>query len=212
VAAGVAGDAGASSQAKTGEPSDDAMCGGSDVDLLAVLANRRCRPSRDAAATPPNASKDLKVTLVPSATTVAPGGHVDLALEIVNTGAAAIPLYFSGDLTLTPEVKDAKGTRVAPPPGNAPKSSDPKCHEVDCRPPASHVVLAPGAKAHARASWDALKRAWPKTAPAGCCIVHVDPVAAGPLPAGAYKVKLPLPFETSQGNPADPEVEIRVAK
>jgi hypothetical protein len=194
------------------EPGEGAMCGGADVDLAAVLANRRCRPDRDAPAAPASASKDLKVTLVPSATTVAAGGHVDLALEIVNTGAAPIPLYFSGDLALGPEVKDSKGTRIAPPPGNAPKSSDPKCRQADCRPAVSHVVLPPGGKAHARVGWDAVKRAWPKEPPPGCCVVHVDPVAAGPLPAGAYKVKIPLPYETAQGNPADPEVELRVGK
>ncbi|MDB4992789.1 MAG: hypothetical protein JWM74_221, partial [Myxococcaceae bacterium] len=194
------------------ESPDDAMCGGADVDLAAVLGNRRCRPGRDAPPPPATASKDLKVTLVPSAATVTPGGHVDLALEIVNTSAAAIPLYFSGDLVLSPEVKDSKGARIAPPAGNAPKSSDPKCREADCRMPASHVVLPPGGKAHARIGFDAVKRTWPKEPPAGCCILHVDPVAAGPLAAGTYKVKVPLPYETPKENPADPEVELRVGK
>ncbi len=207
VAAAPSADAGAKLEA-----TDDSMCGGADVDLAAVLANRRCRPGRDAPAAPATATKDLKVTLVPSAATVTPGGHVDLALEIVNTGAASIPLYFSGDLVLSPEVKDAKGARLAPPAGNAPKSSDPKCREADCRMPGSHVVLPPGGKARARVGFDAVKRAWPKEPPAGCCILHVDPVAAGPLAAGTYKVKVPLPYETPKENPADPEVELRVAK
>jgi Protein of unknown function (DUF4232) len=205
-------DGGASGAVKDPDASEGSMCGGTDVDLTAVLANKRCRPGRDAAPTPASATKTLKVTLVASAATVTPGGHVDLALEIVNTSAAAIPLYFSGDLALTPEVKDAKGTRIAPPSGNAPKSSDPKCREADCRLPASHIVLAPGGKAHAHVGWDAVKRAWPKEPPPGCCIVHVDAAAAGPLAAGTYKVKVPLPYETAQGNPADPEVEMRVAK
>jgi hypothetical protein len=191
---------------------DEAACGGGDVDLAAVLANRRCRARRDAPATPPSASKDLKVTLVASASKVAPGGHLDLALEIVNASAAPIPLYFSGDLTLVAEVRDAKGVRISPPAGNAPKSADPRCAEVDCRLPASHVVIAPGAKAHARVGWDAVKAAWPTPGPTTCCTYHVDPVAIGPLAEGTYSVKLPLPYESNGGNPADPEIAVRVGK
>jgi Protein of unknown function (DUF4232) len=192
----------------TNEPA----CGGADVDLATVLANKRCRAHRDAAPTPPSAAADVKVTLAPSATKVAPGGHVDLALELVNTGGVTIPLYFSGDLTLSVEVKDAKGVRVTPPPGNAPKNADPKCVDVNCRLPSSHVVLPPGGKAHARVGWDAVKTAWPTPGPTTCCTIHVEPVGKGPLAVGAYRVKVPLPFEATQGNPADQEVEIRVGK
>ncbi len=197
--------------ASAGDPPEDPACGGSDVDLLAVLANKRCRPSRDAAPTPASAIHDVKVTLTPSITKVAPGGHVDLTLEIANGGAQAVPLYFDGDLTLDAVVSDAKGARVRPPQGEAPKASDPACKNKDCRRQASHVLLAPGGKAHARVGWEAVKTKWPATPPPGCCIVHVEPAAAGPLAAGTYKVKIPLPYE-SAGNPADPEVEIRVAK
>jgi hypothetical protein len=202
----------AGGNAATDAPDDDAACGGSDVDLAAVLANKRCRPRRDAPPTPASASSDLKVTLTPSAAKVAPGGHVDLALEIANSGSSPIPLYFSGDLALAVEVKDAKGARIAPPAGNAPKNADPRCATVDCRLPSSHVLLAPGGKAHARVGWDAVKLAWPATGPSGCCVVHVDPVAKGALAEGAYRVKIPLPYESNQGNPADPEVTIRVGK
>jgi hypothetical protein len=109
-------------------------------------------------------------------------------------------------------VKNAKGTRIAPPSGNAPKSGDPKCASVDCRLPASHIVIAAGGTAHARVGWDAMKVEWPKEAPSGCCKVHVDPVAKGALDGGEYKVKVPLPYESNKGNPADPEVTIRVGK
>ncbi len=191
---------------------DDAMCGGTDIDLAAVLANKKCRPTRDAPATPASAATDLKISLTPSATKIAPGGHVDLTLEIANGGSASIPLYFSGDLTLAAELKDAKGTRVSPPAGNAPKNADPTCANKDCRLPESHIVLAPGAKAHAKIGFDAVKVAWPATGPTTCCTIHVDPVAKGSLAVGTYKVKVPLPYESNQGNPADPEVAIQVAK
>jgi len=154
----------------------------------------------------------VKVTLVVSTSSVAPGGHVDLTLAIVNAGAAPIPLYFSGDLTLGVEVRDDKGSRLAPPSGNAPKNADARCAQVDCRLPESHVVLAPGAKAHATLGWDATRKAWPATGPTTCCTYHVDAVASGPLPDGTYHVKVPLPYETNHGNPADPEIAIRVGK
>ncbi len=191
---------------------DDSLCGGADIDLASVLANKKCRPNRDAPATPASASTDLNISLTPSSTKIAPGGHVDLELDIVNGGSASIPLYFSGDLTLAAEVKDAKGKRVSPPAGNAPKNADPSCANKDCRLPESHVVLAPGAKAHAKIGFDAVKVAWPATGPTTCCTIHVDPVAKGPLAVGTYKVKVPLPYESNQGNPPDPEVAITVAK
>jgi hypothetical protein len=109
-------------------------------------------------------------------------------------------------------VTGPKGVRIAPPPGNAPKNADPKCASVDCRLPASHVVLDPGGEARARVGWDAVKVAWPDTGPTGCCTVHVDPVAKGPLPEGTYKVKIPLPYESNKGNPVDPETTVRVGK
>jgi hypothetical protein len=190
---------------------DDAMCGGTDIDLAAVLANRKCRPNRDAPATPASASTDLKISLTPSSTKIAPGGHVDLALEIAN-GGTTIPLYFSGDLTLAATVTDAKGKRLSPPAGNAPKNADPKCADKDCRLPESHIVLAPGAKAHATIGFDAVKMGWPAVGPTTCCTIHVDPVPKGSLADGTYKVKVPLPYESNQGNPSDPEIAIRVAK
>jgi Protein of unknown function (DUF4232) len=196
----------------TSDSAEDAACGGADVDLAAVLANKRCRARRDAPPAPASAATDVKITLAPSATKIAPGGHVDLVLELVNTGAAPVPLYFSGDLTLSVEVKDPKGARIAPPAGNAPKNADPKCAGVDCRLPSSHVLLAPGGKAHARIGWDAVKVAWPSPGPTTCCAFHVEPASKGPLAAGAYRVKIPLPYEAPQGNPSDPEVEIRVGK
>jgi hypothetical protein len=194
-------------------PPDDSMCAGADVDLAAVLGNRKCRTRRDAPASPPNLPSLLKVAVTPSSDKVAPGGHVDLALEITNTSQSAVPLYFSGDLTLAPLVNDAKGARVSPPNGDAPKNADPKCaSQMECKLPTSHVVLAPGGKARARIGWDANKVEWPKSGPTTCCTVHVDPVAAGPLSAGTYKVKVPLPYESNQGNPPDPEITIKVAK
>ena len=191
---------------------ENAACGGADIDLAAVLANKKCRAGRDAPPTPANATTDIKVTLTPSAQKIAPGGHIDFTLEIANSGASSIPLYFSGDLTLAAAVTDAKGTRIAPPAGNAPKNADPKCADKDCRLAESHIVLAPGAKAHAHVGFDAVKVAWPATGPTTCCTVHVDPVAKGSLANGTYKVKIPLPYESNQGNPTDPEVAIQVAK
>ncbi|MEO8875658.1 MAG: hypothetical protein ABI461_08735 [Polyangiaceae bacterium] len=190
----------------------DAMCGGTDIDLAAVLANKQCRAGRDAPATPVNAATDVKVTLKSSDAKIAPGGHVELVVEITNTSSAPIPLYFSGDLTLAVEVKDAKGTRLAPPAGNAPKNADPKCMDKDCRHPESHIVLAAGGRAHAKVGFDAVKAAWPKTGPTTCCTVHVDAVPGAKLAAGTYSVKIPLPYESNQGNPADPVVTIQVGK
>jgi hypothetical protein len=202
-----------SASAPADPPPDDSMCAGADVDLASVLTNRKCRTRRDAPASPPNLPSLLKVAVTPSAANVAPGGHVDLAVEITNTSQSAVPLYFSGDLTLAPLVTDAKGARVSPPNGDAPKNADPKCaSQMECKLPTSHVVIAPGGKARARVGWDANKVEWPKTGPTTCCTYHVDPVAAGPLAAGTYKVKVPLPYESNQGNPPDPEVTIKVAK
>jgi hypothetical protein len=203
----------ASASAAPSDPPDPAAaCGGSDVDLAAVLANRRCRPPRDAPATPANALTDVKVTLTASTSSVAPGGHVDLTLDVANTGAAPVPLYFSGDLTLAVEVKNPKGARIAPPPGNAPKNADPRCAQTDCRLPQSHVVLPPGGHARATIGWDATKKAWPSSGPTTCCTYHVDPVGSGPLPNGTYRLKIPLPYESNHGNPADPEIPITVSK
>jgi hypothetical protein len=193
-------------------PRDPVPCGGNDIDLAAVLANKRCRPSRDAPATPASAAGDLKITLHASTSSVSPGGHVDLTLEIFNAGATPIPLYFSGDLTLGVEVIDDKGARLSPPAGNAPKNADPRCAQVDCRLPESHVVLTPGARAHATLGWDATKTAWPTSGPTTCCTYHVDPVPGGPLSDGTYAVKIPLPYESNKDNPADPEISIHVGR
>lgn len=192
--------------------SEDPACTGSDIDLASVLATKKCRAGADAPPTPASAAQDVKVTLTPSDTKVKPGGHLDLALDLTNTGSAAIPLYFAGDLTLTATVKDSKGKIVAPPSGNAPKNADPACMDKPCKNPESHLVLPPGGKAHAKIGWDAVKVAWPAKGPTTCCTIHVDPVAKGPLAAGTYTVKIPLPYESNQGNPADPEAQIRVGK
>jgi hypothetical protein len=188
-------------------------CGGADVDLVAVLANKRCRTRPDASPNATGWASTVKVALTASPEKVAPGGRVELTLELTNTGAAAVPLYFAGDLTLSAAVTDGKGARIAPPSGPAPKNPEPRClQEASCRNPTSHVLLAPGGKARAKLTWEASKVAWPKTGPTACCAMHVDAVATGPLAAGAYKVKVPLPFEAAQGNPADPEIVVKVAK
>jgi len=206
-------DAGAVAVTPTDPPDDDSMCGGADVDLNAVLANRRCHTSRDAAAPPDGWAKMLNVKLSAAPDKVAPSGHMELTLEITNTGKVAVPLYFGGDLTLSALVVDAKGGRVTPPTGTPPKNPEPRClNEQSCRNPTSHAIIAAGGKAHAKITWDAVKAAWPKTGPTACCVVHVDPVAAGALAPGSYKVKVPLPFESTQGAPADPEITVRVAK
>lgn len=207
-------DAGAVAVNPPGDPpEDDSVCSGADVDLVAVLANRRCRTPRDAPASPEGWAQMLKVKLTAAPDKIAPSGHVDLTLEITNTGKVAVPLYFGGDLTLFAQVSDAKGARVTPPTGNPPKNPEPRClNEMSCKNPTSHAVIAPGGKAHAKIGWDAVKAAWPKTGPTACCVVHVEPVAAGALPPGSYKVKVPLPFETAQGAPTDPEITVRVAK
>ncbi len=192
---------------------DDSMCGGADVDLVAVLANRRCRTRSDAPASPDGWAQMLKLKLSAAPEKIAPSGHVEITLEVTNTGKVAVPMYFAGDLTLAALVADAKGGRVTPPTGNAPKNPEPRClNEQSCRNPTSHVVIAPGGKAHAKITWDAVKAAWPKTGPTACCAIHVEPVSAGPLAVGTYKVKLPLPYESAQGAPADPEITVRVAK
>lgn len=191
---------------------DNPACGGSDVDLAAVLANKQCRPDRDAPPTPASATTDVKVTLTPSATTVKPGGHIDLELVVSNGGSAPVPLYFSGDLTLSVTVTDPKGKTIAPPAGNAPKDADPSCMHKDCRHAESHLLLAPGGKAHATLGWDAVKVAWPAKGPTTCCTTHVDPVAKGSLAAGTYKLKISLPYESNQGNPADAEISVKVGK
>ncbi|MGH7281043.1 MAG: DUF4232 domain-containing protein [Polyangiaceae bacterium] len=203
-------DAGASDPSAGG--SEDPACTGTDIDLAAVLLTKKCRAGASAPATPASAAQDVKVTLTPSDTKVKPGGHLDLALDLTNSGSASIPLYFSGDLTLGISVKDAKGKIIAPPAGNAPKNADPSCIDKPCKNPESHLVLPPGGKAHAKIGWDAVKVAWPAKGPTTCCTIHVDAVAKGPLAAGTYTVKIPLPYESNQGNPADPEAQIRVGK
>ena len=205
-------DAGAATANPSAGGTEDPACSGTDVDLASVLANKKCRAGADAPPTPASAAQDVKVTVTPSATKVAPGGHVDLSHVITNSGASAIPLYFAGDLTLAVTVKDAKGKTIAPPAGNAPKNADAACRDKPCKNPESHLVLGPGGKAHAQVGWDAVKVAWPAKGPTTCCTIHVDPAAKGPLSAGTYTVKIPLPYESNQGNPADPEVSIRVAK
>lgn len=200
-------------------PADDAseadgsMCGGADVDLAAVLANRRCRTRSDAPASPDGWAQMLRLKLTAAPEKIAPSGHVELMLEIANTGKVSVPLYFAGDLTLAAFVSDPKGVRVTPPTGNAPKNPEPRClHEQSCKNPTSHVLIAPGGRAHAKIAWDAVHAAWPKVGPTACCAIHVEPVGAGPLTPGSYKVKVPLPFESAQGTPADPEITVRVAK
>lgn len=214
-AAAPSADAGAMAAVPPPDPSDadDSMCGGADVDLAVVLANRRCRTRPDAPPSPDGWAQMLKLKLTAAPDKVAPAGHVDLTLEIANTGSVAVPLYFAGDLTLAATVTDAKGVRVTPPPGNAPKSPEPRClSEQSCRNPTSHAVIAAGGKAHAKVTWDAVKAVWPKTGPSACCTIHVEPVGAGPLSSGSYKVKVPLPYESAQGAPADPEITVRVAR
>ncbi len=203
-------DAGAPNPSAGG--SEDPACTGTDIDLAAVLANKKCRAGADAPPTPASAAQDVKVTLTPSNAKVKPGGHLDLALDLTNSGTAPIPLYFAGDLTLAVSVKDAKGKTIAPPAGNAPKNADPACMDKPCKNPESHLVLPPGGKAHAKIGWDAVKVGWPAKGPTTCCTIHVDAVAKGPLAAGNYTVKIPLPYESNQGNPADPEAQIRVGK
>src|SRR5690242_18776595 len=133
-------------QAPSAGGSEDPACTGTDIDLAAVLANKKCRAGADAPPTPASAAQDVKVTLTPSDTKVKPGGHLDLALDLTNSGTAAIPLYFAGDLTLATTVKDAKGKMIAPPAGNAPKNADPSCADKPCKNPESHIVLPPGGK------------------------------------------------------------------
>lgn len=204
-------DAGATSEPSAGG-SENPACGGSDIALADVLANKKCRATPDAPPTPPSAVNDVKVTLTAASTTVKAHAAADLTLTLTNTSTAPVPLYFSGDMTLEPEVRDAKGNVIEPPKGNAPKNADPKCSEQPCRLPESHVVLAPGGKATAHVAWIADKVAWPKVGPTTCCTFHVAPESKGALSPGKYKVKIPLPYESKGGNPADPELEITVTK
>ena len=74
------------------------------------------------------------------------------------------------------------------------------------------MLLAPGAKAHAKLGWDAVNVAWPAKGPTTCCTTHVDAVAKGALAAGTYKLKISLPYESNTGNPADAEISVKVGK
>lgn len=160
------------------------------VDLPATgRANLQPAAPVDAVAVAPAGPEDLRLTLVPSASTVSPDGVVWLEARVTNT--TAHPLALSVAIPESIEATDEHGARnPAPGPASGRPSGgvDSQCSTVACvATPGSiprAVTLAPGESVKASFPWKAAREV---IGGGACC---PEPLRVGPLPPGKYTLSL----------------------
>jgi hypothetical protein len=187
-------DGGATTTPNSGTPSaaKEATCTSGDFETLEDVL-KQCDSAMPRAADVPSGMRDkLEVRVSSGTPSISPGGRVDLTLTLKNKSGEPLPLYFSGEPIPRFEVEalDAKGRRVDLPAGKPPKTPAVPARDVK----AARITLAPGGTARVKIPWDAVKTRW---APEKAKVWEgrgYPRVAAGPLAAGKYTLRIVLPL------------------
>jgi hypothetical protein len=187
-------DGGATTTPNSGTPSaaKEAACTSDDFESLEE-ALKQCESKMPRAGDVPNGMRDrLEVRVTSSTPTITPGGRADLSLTLKNKSNEPLPLYFTGDPTPRFEVEalDAKGKRVDLPASKPPKTPTVPTREVK----AARITLAPGGTARVKIPWDAVKTRWAPEKAKTWEGRGYPRVAAGPLGAGKYTLRLVIPL------------------
>jgi len=187
-------DGGATTTPNSGTPSaaKEAACTDDDFESLEE-ALKQCESKMPRAGDVPSGMRDrLEVRVTSSTPTITPGGRADLTLVLKNKSNEPLPLYFTGDPTPRFEVEalDAKGKRVDLPPGKPPKTPTVPARDVK----AARITLAPGGTARVKIPWDAVKTRWAPEKAKTWEGRGYPRVAAGPLAAGKYVLRLVIPL------------------
>lgn len=206
-------DAGATTTPNSGTPSaaKESACTSDDIESLED-ALKPCESKMPRAGDVPSGMRDrLEVRVTSASPTVTPGGRADLSVTLKNKSNEPLPLYFTGDPTPRFEVEalDAKGKRVDLPPGKPPKGAAPPARDVK----AVRITLSPGGSARVKIPWDAVKTRWAPEKVKTWEGRGYPRVAAGPLGAGKYvlRVVIPLVGVFEKGELDVPKVPIEVA-
>jgi hypothetical protein len=187
-------DGGTTTTPNSGTPSaaKESACTDDDFESLED-ALKQCESKMPRAGDVPSTMRDrLEVRVTSSTPIISPGGRADLTLVLKNKSNEPLPLYFTGDPTPRFEVEalDAKGKRVDLPPGKAPKTPVVPARDVK----AARITLAPGGTARVKIAWDAVKTRWAPEKVKTWEGRGYPRVAAGPLAAGKYVLRVVIPL------------------
>jgi hypothetical protein len=193
-------------------------CTGFEMDLGAALMNAACEvpnPKTDDKSL--DTKGKLEITVVPSSSTVSPGGHADLTVTLTNKSSSPIALSFTLDPTprFPTETYDSKQHRIDMPSANPPalpKGMAPReatSHET------ARITIVPNGTAKMVVPWDAVKMKWAPDKLKGTPPEMGYPrVPAGPLAKGVYTVRVAMPlvlvFEGTEREVSAPKVQITV--
>jgi hypothetical protein len=191
------GDGGATTTPNSGTPTaasaaKEGACTSDDFESLEDVL-KQCESKMPRNGDVPGGMRDrLEVRVTSSTPTITPGGRADLMLTLKNKSSEPLPLYFTGDPTPRFEVEalDAKGKRIDLPAGKAPRTPAVPGREVK----AARVTLAPGGTARVKIPWDAVKTRWAPEKAKTWEGRGYPRVAAGPLAAGKYVLRVVIPL------------------
>jgi hypothetical protein len=194
-------------------------CVGFEMDLGAALMQSQCEvenPKPDAKSV--DMKDKLTVSLVPSAATVSPGGHADLALTLANKSSSPIQLFFTLDPTprFPTETYDAKGKkRVDMPWGNPPPLPKGVAPRVATSHETARITIVPNGKATMSIPWDAVKTQWAPEKLKGSSPESGYPRKPnGSLGKGTYVVRVAMPlvlvFEGTEREVSAPKTTITI--
>ena len=151
-------------------------CSGTQIDLVRALANPECASPFDPRPPPALYDGALKLTVTPSATKIAPGGHVDVDVSFLNQSTVPLPLTLSPSISLG--VVDWLKQPI--PIGGTCKALTTLS---ETEPGYAKITLAPGGVARARVTWNAFSCRWGnphvQKLPGGCELVRAGPVGKG---------------------------------
>jgi hypothetical protein len=160
----------------------------------------------------PPAKDRLEATVTASTPSTTPGGRVDLVLTLRNKTDSPLPLYFTGDPNprFDVEAYDAKGrTRVDIPAGKFPgypKGWKPEARDAK----AARITLEKNGSARVKLAWDAVKMKWAPDKAKTWEGRGYPRTPSGPMPAGKYTLRVPLPLIGSDIDA--PKVDVEVTK
>ncbi len=174
------------------------VCTGADLDLVNVLVQSACEvPNLAPDAKLPDVSALLDVKATVSPAQVAPGGHADIVVTYTNKSPSPLSLNFLLDPTprFTLEVYTSKNNRAEMPKTKPPPPKGGGAPSEPTAPGTARVTIAPGGRATARLDFNAVKLKWAPELVRGTPPELGYPTSpAGPLPKGAYVVKVITPL------------------
>jgi hypothetical protein len=171
----------------------ESACAGAELEATEETLRQCEAPTPRASDLPPGLRDRLEVRVSASASSVGPGGRVELTVTLKNRSSEPLPLYFAGDPTPRFEVEalDGKGRRADLPAGRPPKPQAP-LGPRDVR--AARLTLSPGGLLRVKVPWDAVKTRWVTDKVKGGGDRGLPRAPSGPLAPGKYTLRVALPL------------------